>query len=366
MINKYWVIAVLVSVTALKSYGADNYLPGADSVYAQQKTKLYKTVKVGPEAFFLPPPVDSATLRKQAVDSWFKNYATSSYFKTATELQTINSLFSPINLYQEPDGKNIASLIQMDESFRRANDYRNRILSLNSLACYYSRKADYEKALGYLQQSVALSEAMADKEQLSYLVTAAAVVANKAGKYNDALNMSDYATRLNMNLHRAIPLAEDYLRIAETKSLQQNYSEAETYIIHKALPLFRRMGSKVGKMHSFECLAKVYERQAKYTESKWYYLQALQMADIQNDILSRINLLTELAQLKSSAGDHKLALEDFKLAENLASQNKYLSNLVEIKGGMGETYRQMGDYTAASNVITEYGHLQSNLSFLSK
>jgi len=337
-----------------------------DTVSVTNQAKYLKPAKIGPLPYFIPPPVDSAQLKRQAVDDWFNTSLAEQSIKNYQDIQWLNTKYTQIGLYTEPDDKNITALTQLQESFRRAGNIRDRAMTLNSIALYYIRKADFEKAIFPLQESYQVKEPFHDKTEQAAMASALAYICKITGRYEQALAYNDEALQLSFALKRAIPVGNLYLEIASVRTLQQNYSLAENYILKKALPLFRRMGDKHGKMKSFECLAWLYQQQSRYTEAKWYCIQAGIVADLMGDTQARINILTNLAQIKNAIGDQQLALQDFKTAESMARANQLLLNLVMIKNDVGKIYHQMGDYSAARTAITEYSRLNASLLNASK
>ncbi|TZF80922.1 tetratricopeptide repeat protein [Pedobacter sp. BS3] len=355
---------IMMLLSGLAIFAKTN--PPEDTISVATQAKYLKPAKVGPLPYFIPPPVDSAQLKRQAVDDWFNKSLAEQSIKNYQDVQWLNNKYTQISLYTEPDDKNIAALSQLQESFRRAGNIRDRAMTLNSIALYYIRRADFEKAISPLQESYLVKEPFHDKTEQAALASALAYICKITGRYEQALAYNDEALQLNFTLKRAIPVGNLYLEIASVRTLQQNYPLAESYILKKALPLFRRMGDKNGKMKSFEYLARLYQQQNRYTEAKWYCIQAGMVADQIGDTQARINTLTSLAQIKSASGDRQLALQDFKTAESMARANQSLLNLVMIKNDVGKIYYQMGDYAAARTAITEYSKLNDTLLNASK
>ena len=125
--------------------------------------------------------------------------------------------------------------------------------------------------------------------------------------------------------------------------------------------MFTRLGNKAGRLKSFQSLAKIYYAQQKFSEAKWFFIQAQTLAAKLEDKEALISAHIQLAAVKNALGEHEMALEDYRKAESLAMENHYQVKLIEIKADMGETYNLLGNYLAAGNALDEYSRLRESL-----
>ncbi|HCN82886.1 MAG TPA: hypothetical protein DIT07_04595, partial [Sphingobacteriaceae bacterium] len=257
--------------------------------------------------------------------------------------------------------KVISTLSQVLESYRKSGDLRSQSLIMNTYAVYYVKKGEIDKAIPYFQDALRLKELTKDKKEIGKITVNLAEIFKIMGKYDESIAFNEYTIRNSTEFKDRSQKAEAYINIASIKAIQQKYAEAENDIIRKALPLFSSAGNKHGRMSCFINLGDQYTIQKRYSEAKWYYLQADMLTDILNDKEAKVSNLIKLAGVKNAIGDHDLALDDYKLAEQLASENNYTVKLAEIKGEIGEMYWKMGNYTAANNALTEYTRLRDTI-----
>lgn len=333
-----------------------------DTLPLALKQKFLKPVKIGPENFFPPalPKVDTILLRNLAIDARYKKKEEEGQvLKKYLANQALGEILSLSGIYTSTQEQNISSLTALLNSYRYAEDLKNQILLLNTIAAFYVKSGDPEKSIGYYLQSLQLLEQLKDKEHVASLTSNIAGVFKLMGNYGQALTYYEYSQKTNTELKKYAEAASGYIDIASVKMLQQKYTEAENLIFKKALPLSK--WSKPGRMRCFSVLAEIYLKQNRLSEAKWYYLQENKIASFLNDQQSKVASLINIAQLKSTLGDQTQALEDLNEAEILAKQNRYLASLVEIKGEIGEIYLKKGDYDRAGTTLDEYTMLKDSL-----
>jgi len=172
---------------------------------------------------------------------------------------------------------------------------------------------------------------------------------NEALKYNQAILMIDLNTK-NKKF-----LADTYMDHAEILTSQKNFTDAETLILGKALPLYYYgLKDKTGTIRCYDQLADTYHQQKKFTQAKWFYIQSNMLARKISSSSGIVNSLINLAHVKMSIGDYQLALIDFKEAEQLSVKNKYKYKLIEIKSDLADVYNKLGNSGAASSAFSEF------------
>ena len=108
-----------------------------------------------------------------------------------------------------------------------------------------------------------------------------------------------------------------------------SYNAEEAYIIHTAQ---HNMGveSYTDASHNFSSLGRMYIRQKRYSEAKWYLLQSNNISRRQNDDKLTVSNLIDLAVAKTHIGDYKLAEKDLDEARQLAVLKGYTDDVAEI------------------------------------
>lgn len=145
----------------------------------------------------------------------------------------------------------------------------------------------------------------------------------KKSDYKQALNYADIAKNEYDKVCRRDSLGSIYFTIAEIKKAQKNEKAAEYYIISKALPYFSASDSFHGRINCFNFLAKMYMDKKKFSQAKWFYLQAYTQADAINNTFETVKALQNLVVLKTVNGNYVLAKRDWAKLISLTTNNEY-------------------------------------------
>ena len=172
---------------------------------------------------------------------------------------------------------------------------------------------------------------------------------SEALKYNQAILMIDFDAKNNRSI------AETYMEHAELLTSQKNFTEAESLVLNKALPLYYYgLKDKTGTIRCYDQLADNYHQQKKFTQAKWFYIQSNMLSRKINSPLGIVTSLINLAHVKMSIGDYQLALLDYKEAEQLSVKNRYTNKLIELKSDLADVYGKLGNSGAASSAFSEF------------
>jgi tetratricopeptide (TPR) repeat protein len=314
-----------------------------------------RKVLIGPPELVLPPPVDSALLVKLLVgEKLKKKFTEQADFKNRQNLLILNSLLLDTETAVEPNANLIGTLEEVLSEYLRTGDTRGQALIYTTYGVYYGRYGQPEKATYYFLEALKLKESLKDEAGILKITQNLSAIYRSTGQYDQAIKFAEYSVATSLRMNRTVSAARTYLDIASMKFLQRKYKESETYILHKAFPMFRRTGNKIGRMNCFQTLAELYFQQKRYSEAKWFYIQSKIMAGKLLDNQAMITSLTGLGRVKTALGDHEEALQDYREAEQLALRNNYIAKLVEINADLGEVYNEMGNYPAAGAALDQY------------
>lgn len=155
--------------------------------------------------------------------------------------------------------------------------------------------------------------------------------------------------------------AELYLQFARTKSLQENFQEAEELLIQKALPLCNRLKGGEALANCYREMAEMYSRRELFSQAKWFYLQSLSTARKANYSAGIISALVELGQFKFEIGEPDPAAKDWLEAERIAIMSHDLPQLLKLKFNLALAYQATANPLAAEKYAMEYEQLKDIL-----
>ncbi|PWG79752.1 tetratricopeptide repeat protein [Pararcticibacter amylolyticus] len=216
----------------------------------------------------------------------------------------------------------IAQLAKASALYSQINNVPEFTFTTNLLANLYLKNGQFQESLKrysdlYKVQSKSGEAVLAGN-------TASRIADLYAGKklYKEAFNYADIAKNEYEKVCRRDSLGSIYYKIAEIKKQQNKPKLSEFYIIHKALPFYSSADHFKGRLKCFNFLADMYMDQKRYSEAKWFYLQANTQSKSIKDTVSTIASLHQLSVLKAITGHYILAKQDLAEAEFLSKEGE--------------------------------------------
>ncbi|MDT3404925.1 hypothetical protein [Mucilaginibacter terrae] len=105
-----------------------------------------------------------------------------------------------------------------------------------------------------------------------------------------------------------------------------------------AMKTYYKYSDTTGMVYSYTNLSKAYRAQKKYTQAKWFILQANTLSRRQKSAPAIVSSLVDLAAIKIDIKDYKLAQRDLKEAHRIALKNKLASQDSAVKNTFSRLY----------------------------
>ena len=345
-------------------------------VFAQQHvdfsgviTKYDSTFSgIGPEVYHLPPPkteeelLDDRYAEKEidsAVVDEYVNRMKYYHRLVMTGNGNVAAKYMPVTEAQasSTEGKLLI-----------AADHTNMATNVSLLADIQNRLAMEYVALGAFDLAVEFFEkAMRAKQTTSNMIDWETIAHNLAVAY-EYLGQLDKAHDLRQQLYdRAVKMrnnshqARALMELALIKAKQGYSSEAERDIIRKVVPLFRRGKDEAGRASAYRTLAAIYTLQNKYPEAQWFLVQAKTIVDREGITEQLPEIIFNLAETKKHSGNPRVAIEEYKVANDLARKDHLMGMQLAIQDALGNLYHQAGDYDGAALALNRYDTLKNIL-----
>ena len=226
---------------------------------------------------------------------------------------------------------------------------------LNSYAVSHALNGKMDDAVRLLNEAIVLNLEINNKAAVRNNYLTLQRINRYRGNLSEALKYNEAIIMIDLNTKNNRFLAETYMDHAEILTSQKNFTEAESLVLRKALPLYYYgLKDKTGTIRCYDQLADTYHQQKKFTQAKWFYIQSNMLARKINSPLEIVNSLINLAHVKMSIGDYELALLDYKEAEQLSVKNRYTNKLMELKSDLADVYNKLGNSGAASSAFSEF------------
>ncbi|SFB79963.1 hypothetical protein SAMN05421747_101187 [Parapedobacter composti] len=341
--------------------------PNAD--FSGQITKFDSTFAgIGPPVYFLPPPkseeelLDDRYAAKEVDSAVVEEYVDRMKYYHRLKItgdRAVMAKYLPVTVSQASsvEGRLLTEIGQME---RRGGTDALADLQ-NRLAMEYVAVGACDFAMEFFNKAMATKaqvNRVADRDAIAHNL---AVIYEYTGELAKARNlrqeMYDRAMRSGNNAQQAYALME----LALVKAKEGFSLEAERDIIRKVVPLFRRARDEVGRATAYRTLADIYTLQRRYPEAQWFLVQAKSIVDKEglSELLPEI--IFNLAETKKHSGNPRVAIEEYKVADDLARKDNMIGMQLAIQDALGNLYHQAGDYEGAALALNRYDTLKNIL-----
>jgi len=153
-------------------------------------------------------------------------------------------------------------------------------------------------------------------------------------------------------------LKYDSIALKRTRTIYQD--AAIDYTI-KALHSYSRYNDSNGLLTSFNNLVRIYKDQKKFSQAKWFILQSNTISRMRNDTKNVISSLVELAGIKMSIKDYKLAQRDLDEALSLSSQNHYSKQESMVQASYASLYTHLNNPQKAAAALKRHDFIEDSI-----
>jgi len=252
-------------------------------------------------------------------------------------------------LYKVKDKDAIPELLKADALYKKNSHWVGRSDAIAEIITIYELSGSFTNALNYYDVLYKVQfqsgEAVAAGNTASYLTD---VFISKKN-YTQAFKYADMAKNAYYRVCKMDSLGAVYYKIAYIKSKQKSPKLAEYYILNQALSYYRSSDNLEGRLKSFDFLGHLYQDQKRYSQAKWFFLQANNQARLANDTTGLITSLINLSVVKILIGDMALAKKDLEEAELLSKNESFAYLLKNARIKYSTIFKKLNPQLVAAN-----------------
>jgi tetratricopeptide (TPR) repeat protein len=324
-------------------------------------------VGIGPRFYDLPPEKTKEQLLEEEYD---KKHANAEVIIRILEerhllntLQQIGPSQPAIAVNNDPYAQNLEqSLLSSLQSYIQIGNLEMVSNLQNRLGIFYVQKKQYDQAIGFFQRAFSLKEELKDVTSQILVCNNIAVVYNFIGNNEQATMYYNLMYRNAIKVKDLNGQASSLEQLAILKAKKKLYYEAQLDIIKKVLPLYKRAKNTSGRVGAYNNLAAIYLAEKKYTESRWFHLQAVKIASISANSNKDMSFsLYSLARVKKILKEYKLAIHDYTAAAVYALEGGEHILRMHIYDDLGDIYIQTKDYANASASLAAYDTIKNKI-----
>lgn len=241
-----------------------------------------------------------------------------------------------------------SELLTAEMLYHKAGNTAKREEVIAQIAGYYRKNNALNEAE---KQYTLLLQVQESQKEYAKAGKTANILAAVLLKRKDVQNAAGYINSIITNKYDVAneksTLADAYVKLAEIRRIQKRYKQAESLILKNALSLYRSADNLNGRIGCFDVLGHIYFEQKRYSEAKWFFIQANTQSRNLDNQKGIITSLVNLSKVKIAIHDNALALRDLKEANTLANSMNNLSMMADVKKGYSLYYASMGNKSAS-------------------
>lgn len=352
----FW--GVSLNLSAQQSVDFSGYISKYDSTFSG----------IGPEVYFLPPPkseeelLDDRFADKEVDSAIVDEYVDRMNYYHRLKMTgntAVTAKYLPIDETMSASVE--GSLLTEIDRFATLGSANLMGDLQNRLAMEYLAVGAYEYAVEFFEKAMRAKQEANQTGDFAAIGHNLAVTYEYLGEYAKAQalrqELYDRAVKARNSNQEAYAMME----LATVKAKQGSAYEAERDIIRKVVPLFRRTRNDAGRIAAYNALAAIYFLQEKYPEAQWFLLQAKTIADKEGIVDQMPEIIFGLAEAKKQSGNPRVAIEEYKVADDLARKEHLLGMQLAIQDALGDLYHRAGNYNEAAIALHKYDALKNML-----
>ena len=303
-------------------------------------------------------------------------------------------------LFSQPDSA--FYFAQMGYDFAEArNNKKWMSTSLNTQGISFAIRADYEKALEYYSNSLAIRNGLGDKKEVAGSYHNIGRVYEKQGNYQRALEYYLKSLSIAEQLGKKRGMINNYNTIGLIYQEQGNYEKAMDYYLKslkiakefgdnrgigdsyhniglvyqdqdnnekslkyhsKSLAIFEQIGDKKGMGACYNNIGNIYSDQGNYEKALEYHLKSFVIREEIGDKKGMGSSYNNIGIIYKKQDNYEKALEYLLEAKNIKQEITTIKGLDETSEALSEVYKKLGKYKQALEVHELYMEIKDSIA----
>jgi len=243
----------------------------------------------------------------------------------------------------------LPQLLKANALYKKKANLQGRANALTEISKLYESSGQFTLALNNYNELYKILNKLGESVLAGNVASHLTDVFIKKQKYVEAFHYADLAKSAYYKVCRKDSLGSIYYKIAHIKKKVNSPKLAEYYILNQALSYYRSSNDMDGRLKSFDFLGHLYQDQKRYSQAKWFYLQANNQSRLSNDTASIVTSLINLGLVKVLIGDLSLAKQDIDEAELIIKgDSSYAPLMKEAKVKHAALFKQLNTVASAT------------------
>lgn len=266
-----------------------------------------------------------------------------------------------VYLYQGKYNELIQLMKIAVENAKKYDDKHNEAKFTANLGNAYMSNAEYEKALQYFQKGIQLFNKNKEYDFERKINLMISVCFSNSKNQDKALEYSKRALTQAVVAKDSATISKAYENIGSIYIEKNQFEKAKPYIL-KGKKVADKLNNLINSTNLDFYLSRVLHAEKKYNEAISLIKKSLNYYTVTGNDFYKINTLTFLAIYQKDYGDYQSALQNFKIAENLALRNDMKSHLLLIYPELAQINKKIKNYELAYGYLEKHYQLNDSIS----
>jgi len=222
-----------------------------------------------------------------------------------------------------------------------------KAVALLKIGIVYYYHGDYNKAIDYYNQSLAISEKLGELKGIYYSANNIGLIYTNQGDYEKALEYLNRALKSAESLKDSVGVSNCYANIGGIYSQMSIYDKAIEYYL-KALKVFERVGNEMGKCSCYNNIALIYSNLSDFDKAIGYYFRALKIAEKLGNKISTAQILMNIGNIFYHQNNNEKATDYFNQSLRIAEEIGDKMGMAKNNLSIGLIQHSKGNYNKAN------------------
>ncbi|ODV36460.1 tetratricopeptide repeat protein [Microcystis aeruginosa] len=218
--------------------------------------------------------------------------------------------------------------------------------SLTSLGNAYYLLGEYEKAIEFHQQSLAIDREIGDRGGEASSYNNLGNVYNSLGEYQKAIEFCQQSLAIKREIGDRGGEAKSYNNLGNVYGSLGEYEKAIEFH-QQSLAIDREIGDRGGEANSYNNLGNVYDSLGEYQKAIEFHQQSLAIFREIGDRGGEANSYGNLGLVYGSLGEYQKAIEFYQQSLAITREIGDRGGEAYSYGNLGNVYRSLGEYQKA-------------------
>ncbi|BAG02494.1 tetratricopeptide protein [Microcystis aeruginosa NIES-843] len=263
-------------------------------------------------------------------------------WKYTVSLTSLGNVYNSLGEYQ----KAIEFHQQSLAIFREIGDRGGEAASYNNLGNVYNSLGEYQKAIEFHQQSLAIKREIGDRGGEAKSYGNLGNVYYSLGEYQKASEFHQQSLAIDREIGDRGGEAYSYNNLGTVYSSLGEYQKAIEFY-QQSLAIKREIGDRGGEAKSYGNLGNVYNSLGEYQKAIEFYQQSLAITREIGDRGGEASSYNNLGNVYNSLGEYQKAIEFYQQSLAITREIGDRGGEANSYMGLGNVYRSLGEYQKA-------------------